>query len=69
MQAWDAFIRNVKNIGREAWLRILKAACIKFETRTQPVPNINCIGCLVRQGYLASRGVILARVVLTTRSE
>ena len=34
----------------------------------KPVININCIGCLVRQGYHASRGVTLACVVLITRS-
>ena len=34
MQAWNAFIRNVKDIGREAWLRKLNAARVKFDTRT-----------------------------------
>ena len=30
MQAWSAFIRNVKDIGREAWLRKLNATRGKF---------------------------------------
>ena len=34
MQAWNAFIRNVKDIGCEAWLRKLNTARIRFETRT-----------------------------------
>ena len=34
LQAWNAFIRNVKDIGREAWLQKLTAARDKFERRT-----------------------------------
>ena len=34
MQAWNAFIRNVKDIGREAWLRKLDASRVRFEKRT-----------------------------------
>ena len=34
MQAWSAFIRNVKDIGREAWLQKLNANRVKFEKRT-----------------------------------
>ena len=63
MQAWNAFIRNVKDIGREAWLRKLDASRVRFEKRTLPMQSINCIGYLVRLGYHASRGVIPARVV------
>ena len=61
-QAWSAFVRNVKDIGREAWLRKLDTARAKFESDT------NCIGCLVRQGYLASLGETLAPVVITNQS-
>ena len=41
MQAWNAFIRNVKDIGREAWLRKLNAARVKLETRTPTGPKYN----------------------------
>ena len=34
IQAWNVFTRNVKNIGRKAWLRKLSAARVKFETCT-----------------------------------
>ena len=34
MQAWSAFIRNVNDIGREAWLQRLNAIRVKFEKRT-----------------------------------
>ena len=34
MQAWSAFIRNVKDIGREAWLQKLNANRVKFEKHT-----------------------------------
>ena len=34
LQAWNAFIRNVRDIRREAWLRKLNAARVKFEKRS-----------------------------------
>ena len=68
MQALNAFIRNVKDIGREAWLQKLNAARIVLKDVLQPVQDVDCIGCLVRQGYHASSGVTLARVVLKTHS-
>ena len=34
MQAWNAFVRNVEDIGRDAWLQKLDTARIKFENRT-----------------------------------
>ena len=33
MQAWNAFIRNVKDIGGEAWLWNLDAIRVRFEKR------------------------------------
>ena len=34
LQAWNAYILNVQHIGREAWLRKLDTARIRFEKRT-----------------------------------
>ena len=41
MQAWSAFIRNVKDIGREAWLQKLNANRVKFEKRTPTGAKFN----------------------------
>ena len=34
LQAWNSFILNVQHIGREAWLRKLDTARVRFEKRT-----------------------------------
>ena len=36
MQAWNAFTRNVKDIGREAWLQKPSATRVKFEKKRIP---------------------------------
>lgn len=34
LQAWNALIHNVKDIGREAWIQKLNTARVRFEKRT-----------------------------------
>ena len=34
LAAWNAFVQNVKNFGREGWLKKLEAVRLKFEKRT-----------------------------------
>ena len=41
MQAWNAFIRNGKDIGREAWLQKLNAARVQFEISTPTDAKFN----------------------------
>ena len=31
LAAWNAFVQNVKNFGREGWLKKLEAVRLKFE--------------------------------------
>ena len=34
LQAWNAFVQNVQNVGRDAWLRKLNTIRVRFESRT-----------------------------------
>ena len=34
LAAWNAFVQNVRNFGREGWLKKLESVRLKFEKRT-----------------------------------
>ena len=55
-------------LGKNNGLENLTRLALSLRNVPQPVQDINCIVCLVRQGYRASRGVIRARVVLITHN-
>ena len=63
IQAWNAFIHNVGEIGRDAWLDKLLLALNVLRNGPLPVHVSNCIGCQERPGYHASLGVIRAKLV------
>ena len=68
LQAWNAFVLNVQQGGREAWLKNLNTDRVRSEKRTLQVKKLGCIICLVRQEFYASRGATHVRVVSTTLS-
>ena len=63
MQAWNAFIRNVKDIGREAWLRKLDASRVRFEKRTPTGAKFKLHRLSREAGLPCLTWVIPARVV------
>lgn len=68
LQAWNAFIHNVENIGREAWLQKLDETRVKFEESTSTGATLSYIGCPVSDEYHAPRRDTRVRVVLTTHN-
>ena len=64
VQAWNSFIGNIENVGRQAWLDKLVVARNRFEHNSitgaryklNRLPREAGLPCLERQVYLASRG-------------
>ena len=56
IQAWNAFIHNVREIGRDAWLDNPTLSRNRFEKRTSSVRVTNCIAYRERPGFMPLLG-------------
>uniref|UniRef100_A0AAV1U1X9 Uncharacterized protein n=1 Tax=Peronospora matthiolae TaxID=2874970 RepID=A0AAV1U1X9_9STRA len=63
LQAWNAYIYNLEDVGRDGWNDKLIKARDKFQKRTQQVHATSCIVCQGRKDYPASLGETRAHVV------
>ena len=60
--------KMLRTLGEKDGLRSLRRYASSLKSERQPVQGTDCIGCPVRQTFLASLGETLVRVVSTTRS-
>lgn len=67
LQTWNAFFRNVEDIGREARLQNLTQLVLGLKSVLQPVQRSSCISCLARREFRAARKAIHV-CVRTTRN-
>ena len=51
LAAWNAFVQNVTNFGREGWLQKLVAVCIKFKKRTPTGARYRLNRLSIEAGY------------------
>uniref|UniRef100_A0AAV1U8E6 DUF4211 domain-containing protein n=1 Tax=Peronospora matthiolae TaxID=2874970 RepID=A0AAV1U8E6_9STRA len=63
LQAWNAHIDNLENVGRDAWNDKLIKARDKFESEPRQVHATSCIVCQERRDYPASLGETRVHVV------
>uniref|UniRef100_A0AAV1UAR7 Uncharacterized protein n=1 Tax=Peronospora matthiolae TaxID=2874970 RepID=A0AAV1UAR7_9STRA len=63
LQAWNAHIYNLENVGRDAWNDKLIKARDKFESEPRQVHATSCIVCQGRRDYPASLGETRVHVV------
>ena len=67
LAAWNTFVQNANDFGRDAWLQKLDAVSIKFKKWTPTGARYRLLRLSCEAGMSCSPGVTLVRAVLTTR--